>query len=276
MARPGITYEDVDAVATALLQQGKNPTQLRIMQTLGQGSATTINKYYKIWRERRAQLAETNATFFPPVGTEKVVSQVWEKLTTEAQEKFKQLKEESESKVSILNETNQQLIQEKEASNQALEKANQKINHLEMDIQLLKKELAQERQHCEVETMRANKAEELVATLQTETQSHIVNLKQAYETHLAELREQCEKERGDFRTDLTQYRDLLEDQRVKFMVKLDEYKTSSEQAIKQLAQSEVEFKRQCELAEGWMEKVRALEVDLTIAKEQINTLARKK
>ncbi|TNF65901.1 MAG: hypothetical protein EP298_10160 [Gammaproteobacteria bacterium] len=51
MARPGLTFEEVQEAAEKLIQQGENPTIMRIRETLGgKGSPNTISKYLKEWK----------------------------------------------------------------------------------------------------------------------------------------------------------------------------------------------------------------------------------
>ncbi len=54
MARVGsFGQEDVNAVADQLVAEGVEPTILKVRERIGGGSATTINKYLKVWREGR-------------------------------------------------------------------------------------------------------------------------------------------------------------------------------------------------------------------------------
>ncbi|MCF6766533.1 DNA-binding protein [Thiotrichales bacterium 19S3-7] len=53
MARPGLTFEEVQEAAEKLLQQGESPTIMRIRETLGgKGSPNTISKYLKEWKTK--------------------------------------------------------------------------------------------------------------------------------------------------------------------------------------------------------------------------------
>lgn len=57
MARPGITYIDVDRAATQLSQAGQRPTVDRVREVLGTGSKSTIGPLLKTWHGRQAQTA---------------------------------------------------------------------------------------------------------------------------------------------------------------------------------------------------------------------------
>jgi chromosome segregation ATPase len=51
MARTGVSYDEVEKAATALHQQGLNPTVQRIREALGTGSNTTIARHLKTWHD---------------------------------------------------------------------------------------------------------------------------------------------------------------------------------------------------------------------------------
>ena len=54
MARVGaFGQEEVNAVAGQLVAEGVEPTIVKVRERIGGGSATTINKYLKVWREGR-------------------------------------------------------------------------------------------------------------------------------------------------------------------------------------------------------------------------------
>lgn len=57
MARPGITYEQVAAVADSLQAQGKRPTVEAIRAQLGTGSPNTIHRHLSAWKEARPTVA---------------------------------------------------------------------------------------------------------------------------------------------------------------------------------------------------------------------------
>jgi chromosome segregation ATPase len=263
MARPGITYHDVAEAANQIQQSGDKVTIDRVRSMLGRGSDATISKHLQEWRRQREFVVEEGIAAIPPDMVGEKMSRMWAELNGQAQTKFAQLKLESEEKINVLTQANQALIQERQSLTDSLEKTQQKINHFEADIQILRKELVQERQRREVETVRADKAEELATKLESETKSHLDDLKVLYESQLAELREECQKDKASFHSGLTQYKDLLENMRGNLMVTSDRFQT----AEKQVAQLEIELMRQQELTQSWIEKARALEVDLTIARE---------
>jgi chromosome segregation ATPase len=268
MARPGITYHDVAEAAKQLIQRGDKVTIDRVRLMLKRGSDATISKHLQEWRRQCEVIIGEGFREIPSDMVEESVTQLWSKLNANAKTRYEQLEFFSEEQINSLTLENKALEEEKQALADLLEKAQQKINNIDAEIQFLKRDLVQERQRREVETMRANKAEELAATLQSETKSHIDDLKQLYESQIAVLHDQYQKDKTDFHSGLTQYKDLLENMRGNLMVTSDKHQI----AEKQVAQLEAELKRQQELTQNWVEKARALEVDLTIAKEQNNTV----
>jgi len=55
MARPGITFEQVAAVADAMLGIGQQPTINGVRDRIGTGSPNTIHKHLLVWRAARPQ-----------------------------------------------------------------------------------------------------------------------------------------------------------------------------------------------------------------------------
>ena len=55
MARPGITFEQVAAVADAMLGKGQQPTINGVRERIGTGSPNTIHKHLLVWRAARPQ-----------------------------------------------------------------------------------------------------------------------------------------------------------------------------------------------------------------------------
>lgn len=55
MARPGITYEQVAAVADAITGEGNQPTIQAVRDRIGTGSPNTVHKHLTAWRAARPQ-----------------------------------------------------------------------------------------------------------------------------------------------------------------------------------------------------------------------------
>ena len=55
MARPGVTFEQVAAVADAIIGEGQQPTINAVRDRIGTGSPNTIHKHLTVWRAARPQ-----------------------------------------------------------------------------------------------------------------------------------------------------------------------------------------------------------------------------
>jgi len=55
MARPGVTFEQVAAVADAMIGEGQQPTIVAVRDRIGTGSPNTIHKHLTAWRAARPQ-----------------------------------------------------------------------------------------------------------------------------------------------------------------------------------------------------------------------------
>jgi chromosome segregation ATPase len=273
MARPGVTYEEIDQIATDLERQTLKATQARVMQALGRGSATTVNKYLRERQQQRIALADGGAAISTAGEVGEAVSAVWAQLTTDMQQQFMQLKAASEEKIHDLQLANQQLEAEKHTLSCSLKKAQQTLHHLETDVKLARQELKAAHHQCAVLKERAENKEDLANRLQTETQAHIEHVKAAHTEHLASLHQQWADIKQLFAKDITQYRDLLENQRTAFMVKMDAVTQAKDQAEKQALAAETELKQQRALNEERAERIRRLSAELRIAEVSLNSAA---
>ena len=55
MARPGITFEQVAAVADAIIGEGQQPTINAVRDRIGTGSPNTVHRHLTVWRAARPQ-----------------------------------------------------------------------------------------------------------------------------------------------------------------------------------------------------------------------------
>ena len=68
MARQGITFEQVAAVADALAGEGQQPTIRAVRERLGDtGSPNTIHKHLAAWREARGAGWRSSPFVLPPL-----------------------------------------------------------------------------------------------------------------------------------------------------------------------------------------------------------------
>ena len=76
MARPGITFEQVAAVADALVGEGQQPTIRAVRERLGDtGSPNTIHKHLTAWREARP-VAAASAPELPQALTTAIAAEI--------------------------------------------------------------------------------------------------------------------------------------------------------------------------------------------------------
>ena len=59
MARPGITYDQVAAVADAIIGEGQQPTINAVRDRIGTGSPNTVHRHLTVWRAARPQATAT-------------------------------------------------------------------------------------------------------------------------------------------------------------------------------------------------------------------------
>ena len=67
MAREGITYEQVSAVADALVGAGQSPTIKGVREALGTGSPNTVHRHLVAWRAARPVAQATARTLPGPI-----------------------------------------------------------------------------------------------------------------------------------------------------------------------------------------------------------------
>jgi len=75
MARKGITYDEVAAVADRLVSQGELPTIQRVRDELGTGSPNTIHKHLTGWKETQPQ-AQREVVTLPDALAEALIREI--------------------------------------------------------------------------------------------------------------------------------------------------------------------------------------------------------
>ena len=86
MARPGISYDAVHQVASALLAEGQTPTVQRVRERLGRGSHSTIAAHLRRFHEL-GQREDPPSTPPPPLW-QSACDQLWREALTLASESF--------------------------------------------------------------------------------------------------------------------------------------------------------------------------------------------
>ncbi|HRE33230.1 MAG TPA: DNA-binding protein [Candidatus Berkiella sp.] len=83
MGRIGVSFEEVASAAFKLQGAGKSATVDAVREMLGTGSKTTINQHLKEWKA-----AQTEATPCLPPALAQLVTGLWERMQSEAEEKI--------------------------------------------------------------------------------------------------------------------------------------------------------------------------------------------
>lgn len=87
MARPGITYEQVAAVAEAMVAERVKPTLTAVRERLGSGSMNTIHRHWSAWQNQQRptprKLSEPNSRLLAALGAE--LSKVAEEAAAESE-----------------------------------------------------------------------------------------------------------------------------------------------------------------------------------------------
>lgn len=84
---PSVTAETVAAAAAKLHRAGTNPTVRAVTSELGAGSATTVHKYLKQWREEQERRGERAPL---PAVLVKAAEDIWQQAMDQAQALFEQ------------------------------------------------------------------------------------------------------------------------------------------------------------------------------------------
>lgn len=123
MARAGITYHDVAHAATALNNQGKNPTVDSVREALGTGSKSTIAPLLKRWKHQQAEGIAEDQTGLP-AEIIAAVKGVFDAMQTRAQAEIDairaQAKDEQQQAVQVIREA-QVRAESAESQSQALQ-----------------------------------------------------------------------------------------------------------------------------------------------------------
>jgi hypothetical protein len=64
MARPGVSFSEVDRAARRVLEQGQRPTVDRVIAITG-GSRTTVNAHLKLWWAKHDQQVDADQAGLP-------------------------------------------------------------------------------------------------------------------------------------------------------------------------------------------------------------------
>jgi len=160
MAR--LTEEDVHVACGDIVEQGEKPTALKLLDSLGKGSLTTISKYLTTWSVTdEAQAADVESL--------PAVVALPEQLTQDGEDLLKKIWNVAKSISDADIEIQREALKQAEATNQAKveeafafsEAQSKKNDRLEEEISSLKIGITKEKEAHDVATQALNEAEKI-------------------------------------------------------------------------------------------------------------------
>ena len=138
MSRPGVSYEDVSKVATALLSQGTHPSVQRVRNELGTGSNTTIDRYLKSWQETFKQ---KKRTVLPETLPEELVAPMetfWQTAMARAEANYQGFKQELQEKHEEIESIKDTALLQLKERNEAYQQLETRLSDTQAEKDLLK------------------------------------------------------------------------------------------------------------------------------------------
>lgn len=238
MSRLGITFEQVEQVANAILQAGQNPTIERIRSQLGTGSASTISKYLLIWRNKRAHGYEMEISTSPPDPVNQAVTKVWQQLQAENQAKLEALEEEAKHKIQLAQEEKELVLDELHS----VKEDNQQLHALLKEVREQNEEFAKEQirlnQILAVLESTCKTVEESDQKFQQFANQTLTLLETKYQQVVMQYEVQLTQNKKFYTKELSQMKEIAENQRHEHIVEIDHLKTANQKLQMQLAEKD--------------------------------------
>lgn len=218
MARPGISYTDVEKIAHNIQGQGHIPTIDRIRQLLGTGSSSTIATHLRTWKARQDETYRIASKEKLPEELVALLKGLWERVIDQADQKIEVLQasqtktqQESQQQYEILEKSYQQLQRQSQQTEQNLRVTIQEKTGLEQSIlQYQKQQIAFEAEIKQFNTRLDDKQNQL-----NELQRLNQQIQQNLEHYRESVREQRIKEQQQYDQQIKQleqtHRYLLQD-----------------------------------------------------------------
>lgn len=218
MARPGISYTDVEKIAHNLQGQGHIPTIERIRQLLGTGSSGTIATHLRTWKARQDETYRIASKEKLPEELVALLKGLWERVIDQADQKIEALKtsqtktqQESQQQYVALEKNYQQLQRQHQQSEQTLKLTLQEKDGLAQAVlQYQKQQIALEADAKQFEVRLDEKQTQL-----NELQRLNQQIQQNLEHYRESVREQRLKEQQQYEQQIKQFeqthRYLLQD-----------------------------------------------------------------
>lgn len=273
MARTGVTYEEVEIIANGLVEEGVNPTIDRVRLELGTGSNSTIAGHLRAWKTKRihstSHSVDTKRAGLPDT-LHNMVAQLWEKIRFESEAENEHIKQDAQEAIAQAQKLQLEADQKAEQLEASLEKAELKINHLDIDGQSKQTELIKSQKQNAVFEVKLKQSELDLKRFQEEAEKHVKGLEHNYQEIISYLKIQLEESKKYARQETDQLRKLLENQRQKFTLENEQLKTVKEKTDTLLAKLESGLKNEIAQKKATREEARGLTLDLKQITHQFN------
>ncbi|MCF6767183.1 DNA-binding protein [Thiotrichales bacterium 19S11-10] len=218
MARPGLTFEEVAQAAQQLLDEGENPTIIRIREVLGgKGSPNTISKFLKEWKLKNQQKSmgiEINEPTQKPSSNESLTSEKPEmpkpmtQATTQSSKTFK-IDTSSDKNIQTLITHAQEFSQEILASmsNEWDNILNEKDDNIK--IRRLHAALVKEQSRREAAEQIARETKIYASMIKDQINQRIHDVKESLEEQIIFLKNQIKTLKKESEENLLYYREKL-------------------------------------------------------------------
>ena len=208
MARPGISYQDVQAAIASLLERNIEPSVQSIRETLGTGSHTTITVH---WRRWRAELNQVQQASLPPAVPEAVMAAVasfWQVAVDQAEAAYLEWREQASRDVEAAEKTREAALAEITQARTQIVKLSGELHEAHSLKRSLSDELLVERER----RLQVDKAVTVAEQRVAEAVRANETLRANAETRIAEWREALERSQQAAETKLTEVRLRLQDE----------------------------------------------------------------
>jgi len=246
MARTGVSYEEVEKVANQLYQQGITPTVLRVRETLGTGSNTTLARHLKDWHEQYFSEQSSRIPMSIPEELTASVDGFWAAAVAKADENYQEYRAsmEYERDVAIaekdaallrLTDIEQQNNQLQEALNetqQYLDQRTRELDRLQGKYDELVKKYDTLVQDTADTKIVAQAAIAQAKEVQQKADAQLIEQQQHFETVIDQLKQQLHTEETRYET--------LENRHLVKVDELQQHLTQANQRVAELDTSLIE------------------------------------
>jgi len=232
MARKGITFEQVSAVAEYLINKNINPTIDKIRQGLGNtGSNTKISNCLDRWRSERDYQWRTGQADLDEADLGSLSTKsVLEKLRQDQILEFKKMRQKYQSEIEGLKSVNHQI-------KEMLAKALNQVEELNFEKAAFRSEFEEMnscwKQDKETRLLAEGELRGCQDALKRQEKSSD-EFRQAYENGLSEIKACHQSELSNLKEGLRIAKDSMEDYRTRYIVDVDNLKIKNEQLQKRV------------------------------------------